>query len=381
MNKSFIKYLLFYLAWRILLWAFLNYIFPEIWLLWFIQNYRGYLSILSFSYFLYCHYKDEPERKFEYLRNTLIIGNTYLTLHIFFRPLLNIPWELFILLGIILIIIRYIKNLHIKWKKIFYTIWGILSFLIIISWLFYLYPEAPDVQGFINRQQTQLILHSPIEVKRQQAYIQIIDIETSRIQEKLFNQGTSLFNTSTNFQINYISTTTDNEFETFLIFPDWSLLQILPQHSIISNIILEYNPQYIKAFSAPRQNMNKIYLPENKNIITIEEETYRKISTFYRNNFQQHLTQQIGSQLRTNSSIQNINISVLSFLSKIFPWFFSQNVKNAQQFQYYFTFFNNQERTIETNKYNISKEIKDETNIFQQIKNNIKISFQYIKSF
>ena len=381
MNKSFTKYLLFYLLTRVILRALLSYIFPEIWFSQFCQNHRLYLIILSISYFFYCYYLDETEKKFEYLRNTLFIVNTYITLHIFFRPLLNIPSALFLVLGVILLLMRYIKNLHIKRKQILYLIGGVFSFLILISGLFYLYPDAPDTQGFIDKQKTQFLIHSPTNIKKQQAYLQIIDLQNSRTQERLFNNWTSLHNLPHSYQINYISTTTNNNFEAFIIFPNGSLLQILPQSIIQKDNSREYQSTNIKTFSAPRKNQTETYLPSAENLLEIWTEQYREISDFYRENFETHLTQQMGGIIRTNSTIQKINQSVLSLLHRMFPGFFWQNIKNYQDFQYYFELFDNQEIIIDSSKYARSRQIQYQSNLFQQISNNIKISLPFLKSF
>lgn len=60
-----------------------------------------------------------------------------------------------------------------KYKWPFYTIGNILCFLILISELFYLYPEEPDVSGFITEQKPQLILISPNTQPQRKAYLKL----------------------------------------------------------------------------------------------------------------------------------------------------------------------------------------------------------------
>jgi hypothetical protein len=82
--------------------------------------------------------------------------------------------------------------------------------------------------------------------------------------------------------------------------------------------------------------------------------------------------------------MQAINKSVLQFLSKTFPGFFSQNLRNYEQFEYYFNIFSPQQSTITTEKYTISKTIdenSDSPSLFQQIKNNIQISLPNLRVF
>jgi hypothetical protein len=120
MSKSSLRFLLYYLAARVILALLTTYIFPEMGVWGFLQEYRRYVIIVSVSYFFYGYFIDEEEKKFFYIRNLLLYGNVYLALHIFLRPLLNIEPALFLLLACIVVGIRYVSQLHIKGKRIFY---------------------------------------------------------------------------------------------------------------------------------------------------------------------------------------------------------------------------------------------------------------------
>jgi hypothetical protein len=102
----------------------------------------------------------------------------------------------------------------------------------------------------------------------------------------------------------------------------------------------------------------------------MNEETYQEIASFYRADLQKYLTRQIGSDFLASPTLQWVNKSVLTFLSKIFPGFFSQNLKNYYQFAYYFTLFTPQELIITTDKYAISESSEASPSLFQQLKNN-----------
>ena len=95
-KKQLIQLLQFILAW-VLLWLFVVFVLEESFVR-FVLNYRLYLLIVSVSYFYYYSIQYEPDKKYELIRNVLIYGNVYLFLHLFFRPLLNISHQLFVLL-------------------------------------------------------------------------------------------------------------------------------------------------------------------------------------------------------------------------------------------------------------------------------------------
>jgi hypothetical protein len=78
--------------------------------------------LVSISYFTYNYFYGYEEKKYLYLRRFLLLGNVYLSLHLFFRPLLHIEPALFLLLGVIILLMWYISQLYMKYKWPFYTI-------------------------------------------------------------------------------------------------------------------------------------------------------------------------------------------------------------------------------------------------------------------
>ncbi|MBO7504993.1 hypothetical protein J6T66_02300 [bacterium] len=54
--------------------------------------------VASVSYYYYYSIQYEPDKKYELIRKVVLYGNVYLFAHVFFRPLLNISDELFVLL-------------------------------------------------------------------------------------------------------------------------------------------------------------------------------------------------------------------------------------------------------------------------------------------
>ena len=380
------RYFLYYLAARIVLALITIYVFPDIWFWGFLLSYRRYLIIVSVSYFTYGYYINEEDKKFHYLRNSLLVFNIYLTLHVFFRPVLNIEPALFLLLGCIILGLRYISQLHMKIKRPFYLIGGIFSFLILISGIFYLYPEAPDIAGFQAQQQTQLILISPTSLPQRSAYIKLTHLTTNQQQDIFFQTGTQFFPLPETYQISYISTTPENQAQAFIILPNANLLQIFPQSTtLLQNEIIPEIWTFARA-QAPRtgliDDLNRINPEVSSTLPPILPETYEHITSFYRTHFQFYLAEQMGSTFLTNPTIQQINKSALTLLSKLFPGFFAQNLRNYYQFEYYFSLFSQQETIIDTKKYSISNTIDTKnTNLFQQLKNNIQLSTPNLNIF
>jgi hypothetical protein len=380
------RYVLYYLLARIVLALLTIFVFPEPWFRGFIQSYWWYLIFVSISYFTYCYYLHEEQKIYFYIRNVLLIFNIYLTLHVFFRPLLNIEPSLFVLLGCILWGLRYLSKLHIKIKRPFYLIGETLCFLILISGNFYLYPEAPNIDEFIIQQHPQLILTSPTTQAKYTAYISLIDHSTNKQQILLFQTGTQLFSLPQTYQISYIATTTELPSQTFLLSSNGELFQLSPQSTVSfqEKIIPEQGTflQHGTLRTGRATTTNRIEESATILPLEIDWDTYQNITSSYRNSFQSHLTEQIGSPFLTNPMIQRINTKVLSLLSKTFPWFFAQNLKNYQQFSYYFSLFNQSTPLLNTEKYSTANTLNTkETNIFQQLKNNIQLSLPNLNFF
>jgi hypothetical protein len=112
------------------------------------------------------------------------------------------------------------------------------------------------------------------------------------------------------------------------------------------------------------------------------KDAYEDITSFYWTDFQKHLTQQIGSDFLASPTMQTINKSVLKFLSQVFPGFFSQNLQHYYQFEYYFNLFSPQETLINTDKYSLSIPTNEtDITLFQQLKNNTKLSLPNLRIF
>ena len=129
-RKQIIQLLQFIIVW-VLLWLFVVFVMEESFVD-FILRYWLYLLIVSFSYFYYYSIEYEPDKKYELIRNVLIYGNLYLFLHIFFRPILNISHQLFVLLWLIILWLWWTTKLTTRWRYLLQVVWWVFVFFILI---------------------------------------------------------------------------------------------------------------------------------------------------------------------------------------------------------------------------------------------------------
>jgi hypothetical protein len=115
--------------------------------------------------------------------------------------------------------------------------------------------------------------------------------------------------------------------------------------------------------------------------LTLSSEVYLQITTFYWQNLRYYLTQQMGSPFIASATMQMVNRKILTFLSDIFPGFFSQNRENAQLFEYYFNLSTTDSILLTPEKYTLSPDTSSGKSLRSQIKQNSQLAFPLIKSF
>lgn len=373
--KTNLQYFIYYLWGRILLWFCTEYIFIQTNFFSFIQDYWRYLIIVSISYISYCYLIKEEEKKYKEIQKILFIWNIYLFLHIFFRPLLNIEAALFLVLAICIFIIWNTKQLKKSIKIPIQICLGIISGCIIISWIFYLYPDPPDKIWFISQQTTQLTTISEKDIPKYQSYITITNLDNKREQEIQIREGTNKYLTNNNIEIKYISQTIENSGHVYLLFPNSEIIEILPQSLLqISDNTIQIKNWWILTFDTFFDSK----ISTQWQTSTWEQITYEEIIQNYKENYINHLKEQIWFSFTSTIVARTINKTALSLLSKLFPGFFSQNLKNYYAFEEYFQEENN---LIFSEKYKISQEYTSTTNLWEIIKNNSKIWKQNLNIF
>ncbi len=349
------------------------YIFPEFWFFNFITQYRRYILIFTCSYITYYQLQIYQEKKYQQIRQGIVYFNIYVFAHVFFRPLLNIAPELFILLGASITAIFALQKLFLNtYLKTSLTILlSIINVLILISGLIYTYPEPPHIDQFIQKQSLQLITSSPENTPPQQTYLKIYYPEIFKEEIFLFQEGTFQKTLSNHTELHFISNQQNIPQQTFILFPNWSLLQLLPQSTIIikKEGVNHTIQQWIGDSKVFNSELDTTIILQNKQ--TISSEIYHTISQPYYTNLQTFLKKQIWGVFRTNPISIRLSEKTLLILSKTLPSFFSQNLKNFYKFQ---TFF--QENTTTTTfseKYSNPSTFSTQNNLWSSLLQNIKL--------
>lgn len=342
MRKSqLIQLLQFVLAW-ILIWLFVVFVMEKSFID-FILKYRFYLLIVSVSYFYYYSIEYEPDKKYKFIRNLIIYGNLYLFLHIFFRPLLNISHQLFILLWLIILGIWWTTTLKSRWKYLLQIIWWIFSFFILISGMFYFYPDEPDIAGFLESRNNEVrILWINDSIDKRDAYIRITNSKWSEDFEMYPNFSKVL---SENSRISYPSLKSQRDEKVVIITPQWDLIWIFPQ----SEIQLQFSWKDLKIVEKLdwkiwflswvfKSNIEVVWYEED---LTQEElDWFVWIQESYKHELVYYLKNQISKSniwWANNTIMYNIDGKIIGFLSKMFPATFSKNLRNYNEFQKYFS--------------------------------------------
>ena len=340
-KQQLIQLLQFIAAW-VLLWLFVVFVMEESFID-FILKYWLYLLIVSISYFYYYSIQYEPDKKFELIRNVIIYGNTYLFLHIFFRPLLNISHQLFVLLWLIILWLRWTTKLFSRWKYLLQVLWWLFSLFILVSGMFYFYPEAPDIDWFLKWRNCEiLVLWAEGKVNKSDAYLKMTN--------KMGNFDTEIVPSfsriiSEDYKISYPSTTMQRNENVVIRSVQWDLIWIFPQ----SEIQLEFSWNDLKKIS----NLNwRIwflswvfepsveYVWDVQDLTSEQQERFEWIYNTYKYELVFYLKNQISDSnisWANNTIMYDIDGKIIGFLAKMFPVSFGKNLDNYNEFQKYFS--------------------------------------------
>lgn len=346
MSKKNLLYI-YYFLWRGFLYFFTTFILKNFSFLQCIIEYRRYFLIVTLSLLYYYLIFDDEDKKFQ---KTLIINaNLYLFIFLFFRPLLHIEIVPFLILSVILFVIRKTKSLSKKIKLPIIIVWGFISLVILLSGLFYLYPEEPDFQWFIQTKENTLFLYSQNSLHKRQATVEIKNLNNGKVDQLSFKEWEKKITIKENTQITYQTNQNNQENQIFILFDNGEVIQLLPQSSMVwtnTGIMMiqwesKYHPSLI---GTPKE---KIWL-----FSVLDDETYEDLIETYQKDLENYLYKQIGSHIQQNKEIRMINKKFLTILDTLFPKIFSKNVKNAEMFERY---FENTSSIIDTTKYQTSK--------------------------
>ena len=376
-KKQLIQLLQFILAW-VLLWLFVVFVLEESFVR-FVLNYRLYLLIVSVSYFYYYSIQYEPDKKYELIRNVLIYGNVYLFLHLFFRPLLNISHQLFVLLWLIFLWLWWSSRLKSRWRYLLQILWWIFSFFILISGMFYFYPEAPDIQWFINGRSTELLfIWVNDRVDKSDAYVQLVTSKgtTDLVIMPYFSRALS-----ESQKISYPSLKSQRDEKIIIITPYGDVIWMFPQSEI--QVAFDWNE--VKEIDKLNWKIwflswvfesNIEILWYEQNLAQEQQDWIEWIQNLYKADLVFHLKNQIAESniwWANNTIMYNIDGKIIWFLARMFPVTFGKNLRNYNEFQKYFSWV---DEWVNLSKYSMSELEWNEwdwISVWWYIKNNMNM--------
>ena len=376
-KKQLIQLLQFILAW-VLLWLFVVFVLEESFVR-FVLNYRLYLLIVSVSYFYYYSIQYEPDKKYELIRNVLIYGNVYLFLHLFFRPLLNISHQLFVLLWLIFLWLWWSSRLKSRWRYLLQILWWIFSFFILISGMFYFYPEAPDIQWFINSRSTELLfIWVNDRVDKSDAYVQLVTSKgtTDLVIMPYFSRALS-----ESQKISYPSLKSQRDEKIIIITPYGDVIWMFPQSEI--QVAFDWNE--VKEIDKLNWKIwflswvfesNIEILWYEQNLAQEQQDWIEWIQNLYKADLVFHLKNQIAESniwWANNTIMYNIDGKIIWFLARMFPVTFGKNLRNYNEFQKYFSWV---DEWVNLSKYSMSELEWNEwdwISVWWYIKNNMNM--------
>lgn len=339
-KKQLIQLLQFIIIW-VLLWLFVGFVLEESFID-FILRYWLYLLIVSFSYFYYYSIEYEPDKKYELIRNVLIYGNLYLFLHIFFRPLLNISHQLFVLLWLIILWLWWTTKLISRWRYVLQVIWWIFVFFILISGMFYFYPEEPDIEWFLKVKSDEIrVLWVDSLVEKTDAYVHVVDSRWANDFD-IVPGFTKIL--SENVKISYPSLKSQRDEKLVIITSFWDLIRIFPQSEVQvefdwNNLIWVSKLNWKIWFLSWVFNSDVKVSWYEENLTQDQLDFINWAQSMYKSELVSYLKNQISDSKigRANNTIMyDIDGRIIRLLAKLFPISFGKNLRNYNEFQKYF---------------------------------------------
>lgn len=307
-----------------------------------ILNHRFLFLVASVSYFYYYSIQYDPDKKYELIRNVVIYGNLYLFAHVFFRPLLNIPDALFVLLWLIILWFWWTTKMKSRRKYMLQGLWFVFSFFILISGTLYFYPDEPDIEWFISGKNHEIsVIWVANAISKSDAYIQINNWRKNEDYE-IYPWFTKVVSQSC--EISYPSNKSEREERVVFMTPRGEIFWILPQSKI--QLDFEWNKLVkISKLAWKIGVLSWIFVGESEFIWDAETLSHEQLEWLkilqdeYRYDLVSYLRNQISESnisLANGTIMYDIDGRILKFLAKMFPTSFGKNLKNYNEFMYYF---------------------------------------------
>lgn len=343
----------------------------------FILKYWLYLLIVSVSYFYYYSIEYEPDKKYRIIRMALIRWNLYLFAHIFFRPLLNISHELFVILWLVILWLWWTTKMKSRWRVLLQILWWIICFFILISGFFYLYPDAPDIKWFLDWRNYEIsVIWATKPIDTSEAYIQITDSRRSSDFQIVPWFAKVL---TEDLKISYPSLKKSRDENVVVRTPEWDIFWLFPQ----SEIGIEFSGNKMVMVSKLSWRIGFLtwifsWVTSYSWIepsLTEEEELWMKWAQYtYKQDFIRYLKNQISRSnidWANNTIMYNIDWKIIKYLVKLFPTSFSKNLRNYNEFQEYFSWIDD-DNEMDLSRYSMQQITwATKTSIWWGLKNGI----------
>ena len=308
-----------------------------------VLKHRFFFLVASVSYFYYYSIQYEPDKKYELIRKAVICGNFYLFAHAFFRPLLNIPDALFILLWLIILWFWWTTKMKSRRRYLLQGLWFVFSFFILISGMFYFYPDKPDIEWFVSNRNYEIsVVWAADTISKREAYIQI---NNWRRNEEYEISPWFVKVISESCELSYLSSRSEREEKLFFMTPGWEIFWIFPQ----TKVQLNFEWKNLVKISELAWNVGvfswffdgEIEFVWNDEILSSDQlELLKNLQYEYKYDFVSYLKNQISESnisLANGTIMYDIDGRILGFLAKMFPASFWKNLKNYNEFMYYFS--------------------------------------------
>lgn len=317
-----------------------------------VLKHRFFFLVASVSYFYYYSIQYEPDKKYELIRKSVIYGNFYLFAHVFFRPLLNIPDALFVLLWLIILWFWWTTKMKSRRKYLLQGLWFVFSFFILISGVFYFYPDKPDIEWFISNRNYEIsVIWATDDISKREAYIQI---NNWRRNEEYEISPWFVKVISESCELSYLSSRSEREEKLFLMTPGWEIFRIFPQTKVQLNF--EWKKMVKISELAWKVGVFSWFFDEKIEFVWDDEvlssdelDLLKNLQYEYKYDFVSYLKNQISESnitLANGTIMYDIDGRILRFLAKMFPASFWKNLKNYNEFMYYFSLIDQDELNL-----------------------------------
>ena len=314
-----------------------------------VLQHRFFFIVASVSYFYYYSIEYEQDKKYELIRNVIIYGNVYLFAHVFFRPLLNISDELFVLLWLIILWFWWTTKMKSRRKYLLQWLWFVFSFFILVSGMLYFYPDKPDVEWFIaSRNYELLVIWVQDSIDMRDAYIQIDEWRRAEDYEIVPWFSRIL---SQSCEVSYPSNRLERDEKVVIITPKWEIFWISPQ----SRIQIKFSWKEMVELSTQMWKVSVLswifdgwikLVGDIEKLSSQQMDQIQSLQDKYKNELVLYLKDQISDSnisLANGTIMYDIDGRILRFLARMFPTSFGRNLRNYNEFMSYFSWVDGDE--------------------------------------